>query len=103
MIEQLKAQLVLLTGVTRDALHTQLGLFIFFMVALMFGKRAGSPIPILAVLSAALLSEVFDRLRDLSDYGVWDWRESIHDVINTVFWPAVIVALVKSGRIFSRQ
>lgn len=103
MIEQLKAQLVSFTGVTRDSLHTQLGLFIFFMVALIFGMRAGSALPILVVLSAALLSEVFDRLRDLSDYGVWDWRESIHDVVNTVFLPAVIVAMVKSGRIFSRQ
>jgi hypothetical protein len=46
---------------------------------------------------------MFDQRCDLSSYDRWDWRESIRDVVNTVFWPAVIFAMVKTGRIFSWQ
>jgi hypothetical protein len=102
MIEELKTQIVLLTGVSRDALHTQLGLLIFFLIAIIFRKRAGTLIPVVGVAAAALLVEVFDRARDLSRYGVWDTNASLHDVINTVFWPLVLFVMVRAGIVFKK-
>ncbi len=102
MFETLKTQLVLLTGVSRDALHTQLGLLIFFLVAIIFRRRAGALIPVTSVVLAALVVEVFDRMRDISRYGVWDTNGSLHDVINTVFWPLVLFLMVKTGCVFKK-
>ena len=102
MIETLKTQIVMLTGVSRDALHTQLGLLIFFVAAYLLRKPAGNWMPVSVVVLAALLVEVFDRARDLATSGVWDTDGSIHDVINTVFWPLVLFAMVKTGTVFKR-
>ena len=102
MIEALKTQIVMLTGVSRDALHTQLGLLIFFLAAMLLGKSAGNWLPVSVVVLAALVVEVFDRMRDLSSYGVWDTKASIHDVINTVFWPLILFLMVKAGLVFKK-
>lgn len=103
MIEAMKNHLVLLAGVSRDALHTQIGLFLFFAVALVFRRQASRWLPLSAVMAAAVASEVFDCLRDLSRYGVWDHEGSIHDIINTVFWPVIIHVMARTGIVFSRQ
>lgn len=102
MIETLKTQIVLLTGVSRDALHTQLGLLIFFVAAIVLRRPAGNWMPVTVVMLAALGVEVFDRARDLASFGVWDTNASVHDVINTVFWPLVLFAMVKTGTVFKR-
>lgn len=94
--------MVMFTGVTRDALHTQLGLAIFFSVALLLRQKAHQGWPIGVTVVAAVLSEVFDYGRDVARYGVWDRSGSVHDIINTVFWPLIIYLMVRSGIVFRR-
>lgn len=102
MIEELKASMVMLTGVTRDALHTQLGLAIFFGVALLMRQKVHQAWPICVTVVAAVLSEAFDYARDVSRYGAWDRAGSMHDIINTVFWPLIICLMVRAGIVFRR-
>lgn len=103
MIETLKSQIVLLTGISRDALHTQLGLLIFFVVAIMLRRPANTWLPISVVVLAAMVVEMFDRARDLSRFGIWDTDASLHDVINTVFWPSVLYLMAKTGIVFRKS
>lgn len=102
MIEFLKDIVVHWTGLSRDALHTQIGLVLLFATCLISRRRIDSWLPVLAVIAAALLSEVFDRQRDIARYGVWDRSGSIHDVVNTVFWPIVLWIMVRTGVVFKR-
>lgn len=103
MIESLKDFLVLISGLTRDSLHTNLGLSIFFLTALVRRISPGRWLPLLCVLVLAIVNEVFDLRRDYLHGSALNWRESVRDIANTVFWPAVLFLMVRTGTIFRRQ
>lgn len=54
-------------------------------------------LPLIAVVVAAAIAEAFDARDDIAGLGDWRVAASAHDVINTVFWPAVffIVARIR--------
>lgn len=39
---------------------------------------------------------MFDDLRSL---GYWRWDASLHDIVNTVAWPAVLTCLARYTRL----
>ena len=49
--------------------------------------------PLVLVTIAELANEVLDRLR----VGSWRVKDTVQDIVNSVFWPAVLFGLARSG------
>jgi hypothetical protein len=86
----------------KDALHIYVALTLFFGAALLFRWPLRSWKPWLVVLAAALIGEGWD-LRDSLVYHtrILPWA-NVKDVINTIFWPSVILLLARTTRLFER-
>ena len=81
-------------GVTDDLLHLHVGLAIFVITALLLRRRMRSPWPLAAVAAFALANEIVDYAEPVP----WSATRSALDVVNTVFWPAVLFLLARRGR-----
>ncbi|WP_291355515.1 MULTISPECIES: hypothetical protein [unclassified Acinetobacter] len=88
--QELKIDITNFTELSRDALHIYAGLTLFFIVAFFHHHQLKSKWAIGAVLIAAVVAELFDAHDDLINYGYWHIGASLHDIINTIFWPLVI-------------
>lgn len=97
--QEFKLAIVSATGLSKDALHIYVGLLVFFGVVVLLRRRVGSPGPWLAALCVAAALEVMDMRDSFASMGRWDWAASLHDVVNTLFWPTAILLLARSGRI----
>lgn len=97
LIQTIKFFLVSLTGLSRDALHVHIGLGTMLGAAMIFRRGFRSLFPWLIVLAAAVCGEVFDMYDDLRSPGYWQWEMSVHDIINTLFWPTILLLLARSG------
>jgi hypothetical protein len=95
--QMFKYVVVWLTGLAMDALHIYVGLIVWLAVAMVFKRRLGSWLPWAAVLAAACAGEALDFFDDLRTLGYWDWRASVHDIWNTLFWPTAFTILARSG------
>jgi len=80
---------------SKDAVHIHIGLLAFFLWVLIFRKPLGSLKALIPVLMIAAAMEVFDLRDDFNTFGRFRWGASLHDLINTLFWPVVIVLGVK--------
>ena len=100
-ITQAVKQLIVLTvGLSRDALHVYVGLAVLLVMALVLRKQLSSLIPLGIVCFVAILGEVVDIRDDLSTIGYWRLGASMHDIVNTVFWPTVLTMFHKASLIF---
>lgn len=88
------------TGLSKDALHVYVGLIVFLSVAVLLNKPLRFTIPWLSVLLVATLGEVVDRHDDMVMLGYWRITASIHDVVNTLFWPTVFLIMAKYRVLF---
>jgi hypothetical protein len=73
------------TGLPDAILHIHAGMIILMLVRLLSRKSLGTFIPFAFVLIAELGNETMDYL----NYGM-RWADTLSDIANTVFWPAVI-------------
>ncbi len=96
-----KLWIVAAVGLSKDALHVHAGLVVFLTMVWLFRKTPRSLVPLLAVLGVAALGEVLDARDDFRSLGRWRWQASLHDVVNTAFWPAVLWVLWRSGAVFT--
>jgi uncharacterized membrane protein YqgA involved in biofilm formation len=94
-IQELKAAVVSATGLSKDALHVYFGLIVFVAVAAAFRRPFRSIIPWLAVIGVAIVGELVDVRDDLASLGHWRWSASLHDFVNTIFWPTVLLFLAQ--------
>jgi hypothetical protein len=107
-VQSIKLAIASGLGLSKDTLHVYVGLLVLFGTALASRRPLRSFVPWLAVLAVALAGEVVDGLDDIHSHGHWRWAASLHDIINTMVWPSVIVALARftsmfgSGRDHSR-
>ncbi len=92
-VQAIKLAIVGATGLSKDALHMHVGLAVYCAAALALRGRARPVMPFLAVVLLACLGELLDMRDDLLSLGHWRWAASLHDVINTSFWPAVLCLL----------
>lgn len=99
-VQSAKLAIVAIVGLSKDALHVYVGLSVFFIAALLLRKPLRSPIPWLAVLLAALAGEAVDAIDDIRSLGHWRMAASAHDIVNTIFWPSVVLLLARFTRIF---
>lgn len=99
--QNIKLFIVSATDLSKDALHIYAGLAIFIIAAIIFRKSLKSITPWLAVLFFAVIAELIDMRDDLISSGYWRWGASVHDILNTLFWPSVIFILARLGVLFS--
>lgn len=91
-VQAIKLAIVSTSGLSRDALHIYVGMAMFLAVAVST-RRVRPYFAWLSVLALACLGECLDWRDDLADLGYWQWRDSLHDVLNTLFWPTVIMLM----------
>ena len=98
MSEYQNAKLIILSilEISKDAIHIHIGLIVFFAAVVLWRKGAIDACCLVPVVIVASLMEMLD-LRD--DYMSVDRirmvavTASIHDLLNTLFWPVIIVVL----------
>ncbi|WP_124551752.1 hypothetical protein [Methylophilus methylotrophus] len=99
-IQSIKLAIVAATGLSKDALHIYVGLAVFLAAVIVLRKPLRSNVPWLVVVSVAITGEVLDMRDDISSLGYWRWGASLHDILNTLFWPSVLLLLAKFGIFF---
>lgn len=90
-----KVWLIGTTNLAQDALHVYVGMLVLVAGCLALRRPLGALLPLLLVLVAALAGEALDLRHELVKVGHWNWRESVHDVLNTIFWPLLLTLLAR--------
>ncbi|MDF3019505.1 MAG: hypothetical protein K0Q92_808 [Steroidobacteraceae bacterium] len=98
-VQALKLDIVGFTGLSKDALHIYVGLGVWLLAAALFRRSIATLRPWLAVLVVACGIECFDALDDWRQLGRWRYMASLHDVVNTLFWPTVLALLARFTRL----
>lgn len=101
--QTLKLFLMQLTALSRDALHVYAGMLIFLVSAAMFRKKLHSLVPWLLVLVVACGMEAIDSRDDVRLFGHWRLGESLHDILNTLFWPTVVLLVCRYTNLACRS
>ena len=99
LVQSFKLSIVGFSGLSKDALHVYAGLMVWLLAAALFRKSITTLRPWLAVLVVALGIEAFDAFDDWVDLGRWRYRASLHDIVNTLFWPTVLALLARFTRL----
>ncbi|VTX95111.1 Uncharacterised protein [Acinetobacter ursingii] len=86
---------IYIVNLTRDALHIYAGLLIFFCVAFLDKRQLKSIWALFAVVLIAISAELLGARDDLINYGYWRFDASLHDILNTIFWPLVLWLIAK--------
>ncbi|HEU4969799.1 hypothetical protein [Sphingomonas sp.] len=86
----------------KDALHVYVALALFLGSAALFRWPLKSWRPWLVVLVAALIGEAWDLRDSLTYHTALHLRGNLKDVLNTIFWPTVLVLLARGTRVLKR-
>lgn len=81
-------------GLTADALHVHVGVLLLLGYALATRRRLYHWLPWLLVVATELVNEVID-LNQPAGSVENNMPASVHDVLNTMFLPTVIVLLLR--------
>jgi hypothetical protein len=95
MFNALKTDLAAFAGISKDALHVHLGLFLFVAAVLVLRRSPGSLLPWLLVLALEFANEVVDTLHWHEGAWSFDLAESAKDLINTMLWPTLLALLAR--------
>ena len=93
--QNIKLHFLSLVHLSKDAVHIYIGLIVFFIYVLIFRKSLNSLKGLIPVLLIAVAMELFDLKDDYYSLGYFRWGASLHDIINTLFWPFIIVIFFK--------
>lgn len=75
------------TGASDALLHVHAGMAVLLVARLITGRSLATPVPFAFVCLAEFANEVLDRL----NHGSWRWADTSLDVINTLFWPLILM------------
>lgn len=75
------------TGASDSLLHVHAGMAVLLIARIISGRSLATPVPFLAVCVFALGNEVLDRI----NHGAWRWLDTGLDLLNTIFWPFVLM------------
>ncbi|KQU48270.1 hypothetical protein ASG67_13230 [Sphingomonas sp. Leaf339] len=92
MHNRLKLWLANTTGLDHATLHVHIGMLIW-VVGVAVAGNVGAVWPLVVVIVAELVNEVFDRLR----VGSWRIADTTQDIVNSVLWPVVLFTLARTG------
>lgn len=101
-VQAIKLAIVSVLGLSKDALHVYTGLAVFLVTAVVLRKPLRSFLPLFIVIAVAVSGELLDRHDDIASLGHWRWQASLHDVLNTLFWPSVLWFLARLGILSGR-
>ncbi|MCR2833664.1 hypothetical protein [Parerythrobacter lacustris] len=91
-----------LTGLAKDALHIYVALIVYAASCIMFGWKTWQWRTLVPVLLVALANEVNDILFNLEiEKNPYIWS-SVHDMVNTMMLPVLLLALSRWTGIFAR-
>jgi hypothetical protein len=99
-LQSAKLAILSVVGLSKDALHIYVGLAVFLAAAWLLRRPLRSPLPWLAALAVACLGELLDAIDDTRSFGYWRVGASMHDILNTLFWPTALLLLARFTRIF---
>lgn len=102
LVQSIKLSIVSAVGLSKDALHIYVGMSVLLLTAAIFRKPMGSALPLILVLCVAIAGELLDMRDDLASFGYWRWPASVHDILNTIFWPAVLTGVARFTQVFRR-
>ena len=97
--QSIKLCLLEIFNLSKDAIHIHIGIGVFFIASIVWTKGRIKTLCLLPVFCVALLMEVLDFRDDLNSFGYPRWSASIHDFVNTVFWPTVFVLLNRLNKL----
>lgn len=84
-----------ITDLSRDAMHTHIGLAIFIFVWLLWRWRGARLLAWLIALGATLTGEYLDHpnwvIGDVPDYV---WNEHWKDIFSTMLWPTILAMFI---------
>lgn len=75
------------TGAPDSLLHVHAGMAVLLTARLITRRSLATPVPFLVVCLAEMANEVLDRVHS----GSWMWRDTSLDILNTLFWPFVLM------------
>ena len=101
-IQAFKLAVVSATGFSKDALHVYAGLIVWLATAATLRRSARSLLPLGVVLTGAIVGEAWDARDDIATLGHWRSYASAHDIVNTLFWPTVLMLIARFTRILER-
>jgi hypothetical protein len=87
--------------VSHAVLHIHLGLAIYLLTCLLLRRPLGSVLPWLVVVALELTNEASDFARYYVSAWPWTATNTIEDIINTLFWPTVLLVLFHRERAFA--
>ena len=105
--QHFKIHVMNFTGLERDALHIYVGIGVFLLSLILtrpFVQRRITRLNIglLTATFFALLGEYLDLKVNYPTLTGDMLRESIHDIINTCFWPYVLYAINRWTSLFDK-
>ena len=74
-----------------------------YTLSLVINGVPGNRFAMVAALAVAMTGELLDMRDDIASLGYWRWGASLHDIANTVFWPAVLAALARWSSVLGRR
>ncbi len=94
-IQELATNLKHFTHLSSDALLIYTGLIFYFIVAAIHKRQLRSHIAIILTVVFAFAIEIFNSRADIFGRGYWRIWDSIHTIVNMIFWPYVIWAMAR--------
>jgi hypothetical protein len=102
-VQSIKLAIMAATDLSRDALHIYAGLTACLAASLIFRRPLRSLVPLSAAIAIAVFVEMLDLRDDLVTFGYWRLKASLHDIVNTIFWPLVLFVLARGTSVFGMQ
>nr|WP_218878691.1 hypothetical protein [Pseudomonas flavescens] len=87
--QSIKLAIVSAAGLSKDALHIYVGMAVYLALVAVT-RRLRPYIAWLGVFIIACAGEWVDRRDDIESLGYWRWQASVHDIVNTLFWPTAL-------------
>ena len=104
VFQDIKTHIISFTGLEKDALHIYVGIAIFLITSLLFkNHRYRWLIALFTVIAAASMGEVLDRHDQLIINKHWYWQGSVHDIVNTCFFPTHFTLILTFTHFFERN
>lgn len=90
-VHVIKIEIGSITGLSDDTLHIYVGLIILLTSAAVLRKPLWSFVPLLVVITVAIIGEIIDLRSDLIHLGYWRWKDSILDLVHSISSPAMLL------------
>ena len=106
--QQFKIKVIELTGLERDALHIYVGIGVFLITLMLTRKwvryhRTRLKLALLVAIAFALMGEFLDLRHSYPNISGDILAASIHDIINTCFWPLMLYVINRWTPLFNKD